>query len=275
MQNFAVLSRPRRLWTPLSKRARSRSLQGLVRFMILAASLLLPTRPLFADDPQYAGRPLTAWVNDLGDLDGRVRLRAVVRLAKLGAPAVPMLERALDSSSKDQRLWALTVLGMLTPIPTDVLERALSKSDPEIRLRAAQYLSRHDRATPAAIKTLTESLSSSAVSAQLAALTALSQTKAKPPNLTSAVAPLLSSSNPDVRRMSALVLSTLTSEQSAAGKALLTRLPSETDSAVTLQIIESIGAIGYRDARPSFERMKPASPDAIRAAIDSALDRMK
>jgi hypothetical protein len=243
---------------------------------LIATAMFLGSAVTIAQDPRYGGRSLDAWVSDLADLDPRLRLRAVTTLAKAGAVVVPLLERALDSPSREQRSWALTTLAAMDSTPNDALERALTKPDPVLRLRAAAYLSASGRPSSAVTQILIEALSSADTSGQLDALHSLFRIKTKPAALTKFAAPLLGSADADVRRTSALLLSTLAGEQRAAGAALTARLPAEKDSVVTLQIVQSIGMLLYRDARSEFERIKAEGrPDAIRIAINDALERMK
>src|SRR5512141_1344350 len=68
---------------------------------------------------------------------------AAQRLAEIGAPVLPALERLLESEVTDHRWWAVRTLGQMSLPRTDLLVRALADGSSEVRAAAALALSTH------------------------------------------------------------------------------------------------------------------------------------
>src|SRR5512138_3527425 len=95
-------------------------------------------------------------LSDLVSGDEERAEAAAQRLAEIGPPVLPALEKLLDSDVPDRRWWAVRTIGqMATPRP-DLLVRALGDGSSEVRAAAALALSTHpvEEAAPALVKLL-------------------------------------------------------------------------------------------------------------------------
>lgn len=100
-------------------------------------------------EPELAGKPLSAWEQQLTSTGRHDRLSAIraIGAATLEPPqqarAVPILEQATTHEDRAVRYWALRALGGIQPLPTSAAERmqeALNDNAPEVRIWAAHAL---------------------------------------------------------------------------------------------------------------------------------------
>jgi HEAT repeat protein len=112
-------------------------------------TLVLPfAAPLSADaqsastaDAQKAARAILNKFNK-GDPGWKVRMEALVNLARIGPPASPILVEGLEHKSPDTREFAAQALVLFADSNTQpALERALADADQGVRLYAIQALS--------------------------------------------------------------------------------------------------------------------------------------
>jgi len=119
-----------------------------VRTIWILPLILLFAAPLSADEkagPTAEARKIVhALVAqfDKGDPDWKVRMEALVSLAKIGPAAVPVLVEALKRESAETREFAAQALVLFADSSTrPALERALADAKPGVRLYAIQALS--------------------------------------------------------------------------------------------------------------------------------------
>ena len=110
--------------------------------------VLLITTPLRAEDKASSRAEAEKRVHailakfDKGDVDWKVRMEALVSLAKIGPAAVPVLVEALKRESAETREFAAQGLVLFADSSTrPALERALADAKPGVRLYAIQALS--------------------------------------------------------------------------------------------------------------------------------------
>src|SRR5262245_16352327 len=109
-------------------------------FLTAALALLCPA-PLAAKDREKEARQIVDRL-DQGDTGWNVRMEALVRLARLGPAAAPVLAEALHKGSPTTRELAAQALGLLAePSTRPALERALGDPKSGVRLYAIQALS--------------------------------------------------------------------------------------------------------------------------------------
>jgi hypothetical protein len=112
------------------------------------AFVLLLAAPLTADDTagstataEKAARAALARFEE-GNGDWKVRMEALVRMAKVGPPAAPVLVEALKDGRPATREFAAQALVLFADATTrPALERALADPMPGVRLYAIQALS--------------------------------------------------------------------------------------------------------------------------------------
>src|SRR5438445_3747356 len=104
--------------------------------------------PLWAEDKANSTAEVRKSVHaivaqfDKGDPGWEVRMQALVSLAKIGPPAVPVLVEALGHKSPETREFAAQALVLFADSKTrPALEGALDDSKPGVRLYAIQALS--------------------------------------------------------------------------------------------------------------------------------------
>jgi HEAT repeats len=88
--------------------------------LLLAAGLLLQAAPAVPDSLVYEGRPVAAWISDLGSKKYDVEAKAKKAIAAIGRPAVPGLLEALSSPRAEMRAgatWALGSIGDPAAVP--------------------------------------------------------------------------------------------------------------------------------------------------------------
>jgi HEAT repeat protein len=95
----------------------------------------------------------------LADLTGGDEERAEAaaqRLADLGKPVLPALEKLMESDVDDQRWWAVRTIGQMAAPRTDILVRALADGAADVRAAAALALATHpaEEAAPALVRAL-------------------------------------------------------------------------------------------------------------------------
>lgn len=83
---------------------------------------------------------VAALISVLGTADKTNRDDARAALKSIGAPAVPALQKALDTGGRDQRLQVVTVLFSLGRLGLEPLITALGNSDAKVRSAAANRL---------------------------------------------------------------------------------------------------------------------------------------
>ena len=123
-------------------------LRSLVRTLLVPAFVLLFAVPLSADDKgraaaaaEKASRAALARF-EKGNGDWKVRMEALVGLAKVGPPAAPVLVEALKDGRPATREFAAQALVLFADASTrPALERALADPKPGVRLYAIQALS--------------------------------------------------------------------------------------------------------------------------------------
>jgi HEAT repeat protein len=123
-------------------------LRSLARTVLVPAFVLLFAVPLPADDQagataaaEKAARAALARF-DKGDPGWKVRMEALVSLAKIGPPAAPVLVEALKDGRPATREFAAQALVLLADASTrPALERALADPKPGVRLYGIQALS--------------------------------------------------------------------------------------------------------------------------------------
>jgi HEAT repeat protein len=81
---------------------------------------------------------------------------AAQRLAEIGAPVLPALEKLLESDVADRRWWAIRTIGQMSAPPVRLLIRALGDESGEVRAAGALALATHpaEEAAPALVKAL-------------------------------------------------------------------------------------------------------------------------
>src|SRR5512143_1319040 len=81
---------------------------------------------------------------------------AAQRLAEMGAPVLPALEKLLESDVADHRWWAVRTIGQMSLPRTGLLVRALGDGSSEVRAAAALAVSTHpvEEAAAALVKLL-------------------------------------------------------------------------------------------------------------------------
>jgi HEAT repeat protein len=119
-----------------------------VRTVWMLALALLFAGPLLADEKSASTAEAQKTVRatlakfDKGDPGWKVRMEALVRLAKIGPPAVPVLVEALEHDSPEVREFAAQALVLFADSNTQaVLERALADPKSGVRIYAIQALS--------------------------------------------------------------------------------------------------------------------------------------
>jgi HEAT repeat protein len=123
-------------------------LRSLVRTVSVPTFVLLLAAPLTADDKagstaaaEKAARAALAKFEQ-GNGDWKVRMEALVSLAKIGPPAAPVLVEALKDGRPATREFAAQALVLFADANTrPALERALADPKPGVRLYAIQALS--------------------------------------------------------------------------------------------------------------------------------------
>jgi hypothetical protein len=106
--------------------------------LLLASALLIQAAPA---PTVYEGRPVAAWISDLGSKKYDVQDKAKKAIAAIGRPAVPGLVEALSSPRSELRsgaAWALGDIGDPAAVPA--LIALLSDREPDVAGAAATAL---------------------------------------------------------------------------------------------------------------------------------------
>ena len=130
-------------------------LRSLARTLSVPTFVLLLAAPLTADDKagsaaaaEKAARSALAKFEQ-GSADWKVRMEALVSLAKIGPPIAPVLVEALKGGGPATREFAAQALVLFADANTrPALERALADPKPGVRLYAIEALSMNARIPP-------------------------------------------------------------------------------------------------------------------------------
>src|SRR5262245_38662776 len=111
----------------------------------LAVTLPVRAQSNAGPEPQFEGRPVSAWVKDLGSKNEDTHTKAATVLAVAGKGAVPALTQALSDKSGTVRERAAEVLGLIGEDAREAvpaLTNALKDRSEEVRSEAADALGR-------------------------------------------------------------------------------------------------------------------------------------
>ena len=129
--------RPRRLTAALNS-----VLHSVVVSLLLTTLAPGQAAAQAAQEPLYRGRPMSAWLAQLGDLEAQSVLAAVRALSAIGAPAVPALARVAEGQGPAMRRAAAVEALKGVGLPAaPVYRRWLADNDPAVRARGVAGLS--------------------------------------------------------------------------------------------------------------------------------------
>lgn len=188
----------------------------------LAGGLLivLSLAPVRGEVPEFLGKPLTAWAQDLSSSDARVRRSGAFALGRLGPAAVtalPQLIEALADRDAGVREAAASAVGEIGPEARDALPTLLDRlsRDPEPRVRRS-------------------------------AACAVGGLKAPAATGSSALEKALNDASPAVRQMAAWALGQLQPLPEATALEALPKALADTDPLVRRDVIGALGDLGRR-----------------------------
>ncbi len=220
---------------------------------VLFAALLAP-----AAEPEFAGRPLSAWATQLKEDDTpRRRRAAALALGQLGAAnpeTLPVVLAALGKAARtdaspDVRRQAVASVAQQKPDDStaavdDLTEALRAEKQPAVRLELATALGRFGPAAATAVKPLADCLPDPDAKLRTAAAAALGRIGPDASAAAPALLARLADTDPGVKREAVAAVSRVKPAEPSTVAAALVKLLGPADATLRREVLESLGRLG-------------------------------
>ena len=235
----------------------------LGRYCLFTILLLLvvPLSPSRAEDPEFNGRKLSTWLNQLReDPIPRKRRAAIVAIGQIAADnkdAIPVMLQAVGRALKSDanpvvRQQAATVLGQQKPehaaaAIADLSESLRVEKDAKVRQEVATTIGRLGRLGKPAVLALVPLLKDADAGVRAAVADALGRIGSDAKATTPELMPLLKDPEKSVRQAAVFALGRVEPDDTInVSAAIVGMLKSETDSEFRREVIVTLGFLGDR-----------------------------
>jgi HEAT repeat protein len=213
-------------------------------------------------EPEFAGRPLSAWTKQLKEDDTpRRRRAAALALGQIGANNPETLSVVLAALGKaaradgspEVRRQAVTAVAQQKPDDSvaaveDFTEALRAEKDGSVRLELATALGRFGPAAAPAVKPLSACLPDADPKLRVAAVVALGRIGVEASSAAPDLLARLSDADPAVAREAAAAVSRVKPADPAAAAAALVTLLNKADGPLRREVLESLGRLEDRGA---------------------------
>ena len=229
-------------------------------------------------EPEFAGKPLSAWAKQLKEDDTpRRRRAAAMALGQIGTSnpesltlVLPALGTAArQDASPDVRRQAVAGIAQQKPddstaaVP-DLTESLRAEKDAAVRLELATSLGRFGPAAAAAVTTLTDCLPDADAKLRAAAASALGRIGADASTAAPALLARLADPDPAVKREAVAAVSRVKPAEPAPVAAALVKLLATADPRLRREVLESLGWL----ADPRADTVTAVAGELARADAD-------